>query len=257
MILNKQLIENKIDKNLSLIVYKTIDSTNTQAKIAAERGEYKRAVFIAGEQTAGRGRLGRSFVSSENKGLYLSILLNEELSASLATSLTTYMAVAASRAIRTLSGLEVKIKWVNDLYSGGKKLAGILTEGKAADGGERLAYAVVGIGINVRSQEFPEDVKGIATTLEDECQTSFDVNELASLIINEFFADLHLVGTKQIADEYKSRSFVIGKHVTVVKPTVRYEALVTDITDKCELKLLLADGTEEILSTGEVSIRPV
>ena len=257
MILNKQSIEDKIDKNLSLIVYKTIDSTNTQAKLAAERGEYKRAVFIASEQTAGRGRLGRSFVSSEDKGLYLTILLNEEMPASLATSLTTYMAVTASRAIRSLSGLEVKIKWVNDLYSGGKKLAGILTEGKAAQNGESLAYAVIGIGINVRRQEFPEEVRDIATTLEDECKMSFDTNELASLIINEFFANLHLVGAKEIADEYKSRSFVIGKHVTVIKPTVRYDALVTDITDKCELKLLLTDGTEEILSTGEVSIRPV
>ena len=255
MFLNKQRIKEQIDKDLSLVVYKTIDSTNTQAKLAAERGEYKRAVFIAGEQTAGRGRLGRSFVSSENNGLYLTILLNEEMPADFATSLTTYMAVVAARAVNTLAGIDVNIKWVNDLYAGGKKLAGILTEGKAAESGEALAYAVIGIGINIRKQNFPDEVKDIATTLEDQCSVKISVNDLAARIVNEFFADLSSVGTKKIADEYKSRSFVIGKRVNVIKPTVQYEALVTDITDKCELRLTLNNGAEEILSTGEVSIR--
>ena len=239
---------------LSITVYKTIDSTNTQAKLSAEDPECNSGIFVACEQTAGRGRLGRNFTSNSGKGLYLSILIKEELPAEFATALTTYMAVVATRAISRLASLDTKIKWVNDIYVGGKKLAGILTEGKAKGEGT-LAYAVVGIGINLLKQEFPDDVKAIATTVEDECGKVIDVNELTALIVKEFFENLNLVGTHGLAEEYRSRSFLVGKRVNVIKPTVTYEALVKDITDKCELVLELPDGTGEILSTGEVSVR--
>ena len=257
MALNKKVISKKIgdlSRELSITVYKKIDSTNTQAKIAAELPDQKSGIFVASEQTAGRGRMGRSFTSNKDKGLYLSILIGKELPADFATSLTTYMAVIAARAISNLSSIDPKIKWVNDIYAGGKKLAGILTEGKARCEGT-LAYAVVGIGINLLKQEFPEDVRAIATTVEDECGEVIDANELTATIVKEFFENLHLVGTPALADEYRSRSFLIGAQVSVIKPTVTYEATVKGITDKCELLLTLPDGKEEILSTGEVSVR--
>jgi BirA family biotin operon repressor/biotin-[acetyl-CoA-carboxylase] ligase len=174
--------------------------------------------------------------------------------AEFATALTTYMAVISTRVLSSFASLDTKIKWVNDIYSGGKKLAGILTEGRANNNGT-LDYAVVGIGINLLKQEFPEDVRAIATTVEDECGQVVDVNELTAMIVKEFFENLSLVGTHALADEYRSRSFLIGKSVNVIKPTATYEAQVTDITDKCELVLKLPDGTREILSTGEVSVR--
>ena len=99
-----------LSKDLPIIVYKTIGSTNTQAKLSADNGQYKSAVFIASEQTAGRGRLGRSFISEGGKGLYLSILLGGPLEPDLAVSLTTYMAVIASRCIESLTATEPKIK---------------------------------------------------------------------------------------------------------------------------------------------------
>ena len=246
-----------LSKDLPIIVYKTMDSTNTQAKLSADSGQYKDAVFIASEQTAGRGRLGRSFISEGGKGLYLSILLGGPFAPDFAISLTTYMAVIAARCIEKLSGTNPQIKWVNDIYLGGKKLAGILTEGKADESGEALGYAVVGIGINLLKQEFDSEVKSIATTLEDECGKKVDVNTLAAMIVKEFFENIPLAGTTEIAKEYKSRSFLIGERVNVIKPTETYEALVTDITDKCELVLKLDDGKTEILSTGEVSVRKV
>lgn len=257
MSLNKKQISlgiGELSKELSITVYKKTDSTNTQAKLIAERGEVEKAIFIASEQTAGRGRLGRSFTSNKGKGLYLSILLGKELPADFGTSLTTYMAVIATRAIAQLTAIDPKIKWVNDIYAGGKKLAGILTEGKAKSE-STLAYAVVGIGINLLHQEFPDDVKAIATTVEDECGAKVDVNELTALIVKEFFDNLHLVGTTELAEEYRYRSFLIGERVNVIKPTTTYEATVKGITDKCELQLELTDGSEEILSTGEVSVR--
>ena len=262
MPLKERRIKRKIgalSKDLPIIVYKTIDSTNTQAKLSAENGQYKDAVFIASEQTAGRGRLGRSFISEGGKGLYLSILLGGPFAPDFAVSLTTYMAVIAARCIERLTGTNPQIKWVNDLYLGGKKLAGILTEGKADESGEALSYAVVGIGINLLKQEFDSEVKSIATTLEDECGQKVDLNTLAAMIVKEFFENLPLLlaGSTEIAKEYKSRSFLIGERVNVIKPTETYEALVTDITDKCELVLKLDDGKTEILSTGEVSVRKV
>ena len=259
MILDKIRFKHKtgaLSNKLSINIYKTTDSTNTQAKLFAEAEESGNAIFIASEQTAGRGRLGRSFVSNKNKGLYLSILLNDKLPPEFATALTTYMAVIASRAICKISGTQPKIKWVNDLYLGGKKCAGILTEGKASEDGNTLDYAVVGIGINICRQDFPEDVKTIATTLEDECGKKINSINLAALIVKDFFENLHLVGTPELTEEYISQSFLIGKKVTVIKPTSEYEATVKNITDKCELTLTLEDGTEEILSTGEVSVRP-
>ena len=262
MSLKERRIKRKIgalSKDLPIIVYKTIDSTNTQAKLAVESGQYKNAVFIASEQTAGRGRLGRSFISEGGKGLYLSILLGGPLEPDLAVSLTTYMAVIASRCIESLTATEPKIKWVNDIYLGGKKVAGILTEGKADESAEALEFAVVGIGINLLKQEFDPEVKCIATTVEDECGKKVDVNTLAAMIVKEFFENLPLLlaGSKEIAAEYKSRSFLIGERVTVIKPTESYTATVTDITDRCELALTLDSGDQEILSTGEVSVRTV
>ena len=260
MSLSKRRIKRKTDslsKEIPIIVYKTIDSTNTQAKLAADAGRYKSAVFIASEQTAGRGRLGRSFISEGGKGLYLSILVGGPLPSDFALSLTTYMAVVASRAIEALTNTNPQIKWVNDLYLGGKKLSGILTEGKASSDGLSLEYAVVGIGINLKKQSFDDEVRKIATTLEDEFGEEVDVNALASLIVKEFFEDISLTGSEEIAKEYKERSFLVGERVTVIKPTTSYEALVTDITDKCELVLSLGDGTKEILSTGEVSVRKI
>ena len=248
---------NKLSKDLSIKVYKNIDSTNTRAKIFAENKIGTNAVFIANEQTAGRGRLGRTFVSSKGKGLYLSILLNKKMPPDFATALTTYMAVIASRAIHTLAGARPKIKWVNDLYLGGKKCAGILTEGKATDDGNALNYAVVGIGINLYKQDFPEDVKAIATTIENECGQRISRIDLAAIITKEFFENLHLVGARELAEEYRRHSFLIGERVNVIKPTSTYTASVKGITDRCELILTLDDGKEEILSTGEVSVRKI
>lgn len=243
-----------LSKDLSITVYKTIGSTNTEAKLAAEGGLDKCAVFVASEQTAGRGRLGRSFSSSRDKGLYLTILLPYDMPAHYATSLTTYMAVIATRALASLAPIDTKIKWVNDIYVNGKKLAGILTEGKARNEGV-LAYALVGIGINLLKQDFSDELQTIATTVEDECGIMIDPSDLTAEIVKEFFGNLHLVGTHELADEYRAHSFLIGERVNVIKPTITYEATVKDITDKCELVLELPNGEVEILSTGEVSVR--
>ena len=238
--------------DMPIIIYNSIDSTNTAAKRHADSESTECAVFIANEQTNGRGRMGRSFISECNKGLYLSILLDKKYAKS--TALTTYMAVIASEAIDKIADTKTEIKWVNDIYLGGKKLSGILTEGRMDDDGS-LAYAVCGIGINILSQNFDSDVKNIATSIEDETGMQADINELAAEIIKRFFSNLSLVGSRDIVAKYKRRSFLIGKSVNVIRADSTYPATVLDITDECELLVRRDDGETEYLFTGEVSLK--
>ena len=240
---------------MPIIIYKTTDSTNTRAKEYAENGYGGNAVFIATEQTAGRGRMGRSFISEDGKGLYLSILLGKESANASGLAITTYMATVACRVLERLTSVKVSIKWVNDLYAGGKKLSGILTEGKINPTDGALNYAVCGIGINLYKQEFDGEVKKIATTVEDETGERADVSLLAAELISEFFTHLPLVGSEETAKEYKSRSFLIGKEVRVIKANQEYDAIVLDVTDDCELLVRTPDGNTEALFTGEVSLK--
>ena len=238
----------------SLYWYDQTVSTNTTAKQMATEGAPHGTVIVADSQSGGRGRLGRSFCSPAGQGIYMSVILRPGCPPAQLMHLTCAVGVAACDAIEETLGFRPGIKWINDLVAHNKKLGGILTELSISPAG-MVDYAVVGIGINLLKQEFPDDVKAIATTVEDECGKVIDVNELTALIVKEFFENLNLVGTHGLAEEYRSRSFLVGKRVNVIKPTVTYEALVKDITDKCELVLELPDGTGEILSTGEVSVR--
>ena len=258
MRLNEKDIRGNLDdlfSDLPIILYKITDSTNTRAKEYAESGFGGNAVFIASEQTAGRGRLGRSFISDEEKGLYLSILLGKDAARLGGLAITTYMSVIACRVLERLSPIAPQIKWVNDIYVGGKKLSGILTEGKIDPASGALDYAVCGIGINLFKQSFDDEVRKIATTLEDESGEKIDMNHLVAELLREFFKNLPLVGTKEIAKEYKKRSFLIGKDVRVIKANGEYNATVLDITDECELVVKTSDGITELLFTGEVSLK--
>lgn len=233
-----------------IVFYNLIDSTNTRAKEYAEQKPENRdtVVFIANEQTAGRGRLGRSFVSRAGAGIYISILTYPNEMGSDATAATARAAVSLARAIENLCDCKIKIKWVNDLYLGDKKLAGILTEGKMQSDG-KIAYQVVGMGINVYKKAVSDEISGIATSLESEEIITPDRSKLAANIIKEC---LNWEG--DCYAEYKSRSFIIGKRVTVIKPTKSYEATVIDINPDFSLTIDRG-GNNERLFTGEISLK--
>jgi len=241
-------------EDLKIFIYNTTDSTNARAKDAAEISNVKTAVFLANEQTAGKGRLGRSFVSKNGCGLFMSILTKTPYPANEALNLTTYMATIAADVVEKSCDIKIDIKWVNDLYVNGKKLAGILTEGKTNPDGI-VAYSIIGIGINLLKQTYPEEIKNIATDIETETGKKIDINKLAGELVSSFFKNISLVGSKKIARKYKKRSFIIGKEVKVMKLSEEYDAKVIDVLDNCALKIITSDGTEEILSTGDVSIR--
>lgn len=251
--LSKEKIIDELNKlgvpPIEIHFYECTDSTNTRAKEWAKYSAEKRpAVFIANEQSAGRGRRGRSFVSEKGAGIYISILTYPEESGADATATTARAAVTLAKATESLSDCDIKIKWVNDLYLGGKKLAGILTEGEMDKNG-KIAYQVVGMGINVYKNAISDEISDIATSIEDETGRVIDRSKLAAAIIK-----YHLYYNGDFYTEYKSRSFIIGKRVTVMKLSESYEAKVVDIDSDFSL-IIERDGKQERLFTGEISIK--
>lgn len=242
-----------------LKIYEEIGTTNDEAKRLAREGEAENLVVMTESQTAGKGRRGRSFYSMGPEGVYMSLLLRPKLSFQAALKITTMTAVAVSRAIEKNCNVEVGIKWVNDLFIHGKKVCGILTEaGIGFETGE-LDYAVVGIGVNVLKCDFPEELRGIVTTLEDESGKQISRNKLAADILremHELYGELEMEerGVASYYEEYVKRSIVLGKEVMVHAGTQTYPAKAVGIDEKIGLIVETAEG-RKTLDSGEVSIR--
>ena len=164
----------------------TCPSTNDLLKAMAEAGAGEGTVLVAGEQTRGKGRLGRSFTSAAGKGVYLSALLRPDLDPEKLLPLMGFTAEAMGRAVQRIAGAEAGIKWVNDLILNGKKICGILTESAFSAGGQ-LQYVVVGIGLNVNyeTEDFPPELRDLAGSLKTETGKSYPLPNLAAAMIEE------------------------------------------------------------------------
>lgn len=235
-------------------IHGILDSTNARAKALAASGVAHGTVVIADSQTGGRGRLGRSFFSPEHSGVYMTVILRPECAPERAGLLTSLAAVAAARAVEKVSGADVKIKWVNDLYLNDKKICGILTEAGLGLEAGRLEYAVVGIGINVNKMPFPLELQEIATSVGNETGTEPDRNRLIAEILNELETLYDDLETGSFLAESRRRSNVIGRDVTVVEGGKQYSARVLDIDNQGRLVIETEKG-ETCLNYGEVSLR--
>lgn len=234
----------------SVFLYEETDSTNTRAKEYARAHSEKNrpALFIADSQTAGRGRLGRSFHSEKGVGIYLSLLLYPTDRGADATRLTARAAVALARAVEEASGLSPDIKWVNDLYSNGKKLAGILAECEMNSDG-KIAYLVLGMGINVYKTTYPEEISAIATSIESECGVRIKKEELVARTVTELLSEKG----EDVFAEYSARLITRGD-ITVRKHTGEsYPARVIELLPDYSLLIERENGERERLFTGEVS----
>lgn len=240
---------------LVLDVREEATSTNRLAKELAEQGACEGTVVIAAAQTAGRGRLGRCFCSPPNTGLYMSIILRPMLRAEEALSITTAAAVAVCRAIERVTPRVCRIKWVNDIFCDDKKVCGILTEASLDTETGGLSYAVLGIGINVRDPQggFPAELQGIAASLYG--AQGGDRALLAAAVLDAFFEEYAMLPDKRFVEEYRCRSLLNGRRITVKKPTGDHAATAIEIDTACRLRVRYDDGTEEALSSGDVSIR--
>lgn len=253
--------------------YKEIDSTNTQARrllteagtLRDENGEltesgkkYHKSFIVAEKQTAGRGRLGRTFVSPARSGIYLTIIYAPKGGITDPSRLTAFAAVAVCMAVEKLSGVKPKIKWINDVFVNGKKISGILTEGFANFETGKIDAAYVGIGINIKDNPavFTGDVAKIAGSITSSSDAPKRY-QIASEIAGQFLSLMEKEKTK-IIDEYKKRSFLIGQTVEV-HPVIgddlkNYKAKAVDIDDDAGLVVELSDGTTKTLRSGEVTL---
>jgi len=239
-------MKNSIGKKI-IRINETV-STNNLAKDLALKGEESGTVVIAEYQTGGKGRMGRAFFSPEGKGIYMSVILKPENP----LLITSFAAVAVARAVKNICNLDVRIKWVNDVYSNGKKLCGILTEGVYEK--NQLKYAVLGIGINVKKTDFPEEISHIATAVENETGTDVSREALLAEIVNELDKLYKTYTDGHFLEEYRRLSCVTGKDIKVIRGDEVFYAKALGIDKKGGL-VIEKDGRTEVLYSGEISIR--
>ena len=246
-------------KGLKLLVYPSISSTNTVLKSLAEEGAEEGLCLIAGEQTAGRGRRGRSFFSPPNSGIYMSVLLRPALQAVDATSITACAAVAVAEAIESLAPVNAEIKWVNDIYVEGKKVCGILTEASLDCENGQVNYLIVGIGINTRvpDSDFPEELKSIAGSAFGEKPIRELRCRLVAGVLDRLMSYYGRLTDREWFEEYRRRSMVLGQPINILSPGREPEkAVALDLDRDFALIVRTEDGELRRLNSGEVSIRP-
>lgn len=238
-------------KDVKIETVDTIDSTNDEMRRRAEKGEREISLLIAEEQTKGRGTKGRSFFSPEGTGVYMSFLLRPTYTPQECTFLTTMAAASAAKAIENVTGTKLQIKWVNDLYLGGKKVGGILSQAHLSNGGKKVEWAVVGIGINLSEPEggFPGELKEIATALGK--KDGKIKNRLIGEIVNEFVLYYRNLTQKEFIQEYSERLLGLNEEITVKEGEEEYKGIVIGIDEMCHLKIILPDGREKILNSAQ------
>lgn len=235
-------------------VHEALDSTNTRAKALAASGAPHGYLVVADSQSGGKGRMGRAFFSPERSGVYITYVLRPDMLAEKAVMITSMAAVAVARAIEALADVEVKIKWVNDLFINDRKVCGILCEASMDFETGRLEYAVLGIGVNVAKMEFPPELREIATSVENECGAHVSRSRLIAEISNQLEALYGQLETREFMAESRARSNVIGRDVTVLRGDERFEARVLDIDDQGRLVIRTEAGVSRV-GSGEISIK--
>lgn len=239
-----------------IMVYDEVTSTNTVAKELASSGAEHGTLVVADTQTEGKGRLGRVFVSPKGKGLYMSMIVRPPFSIETASLITSSVACGVASAVEKLCNHDVRIKWVNDLYMNGRKMCGILTEASLGMEMKSLDYAVVGIGINVRSAEggFSRDLRVSATSIEDETGLKTDRNRLCAEVVNSLEYYLDNTENRNFIREYRKRELLTGNTITANVNGSTIIAFAEGIDDNANLVVKLPDGTLKNLSSGEANL---
>ena len=238
--------------------YDTIDSTNTMAKTLAALGAPHGTVLVAGSQTAGRGRQGRSFHSPAGKGLYLSLILRPNCPPTQLMHLTCAVGVAVCDAVEAVTNLRPGIKWINDLVVGKQKLGGILTELSVSATGN-TDYAIVGIGLNCNhlQTDFPPELREIATSLRILTGQDHPPALLAGELIHQLYRlSLTLHPEKEgIMNRYRQDCVTLGKEIVAIRGEEKRYGTALTLLDDGSLIVAFDDGSQEAVSSGEVSIR--
>lgn len=254
----KDLIASLLHHACPVVVYDEVDSTNNIAKQLAEQGAPEGTLIIAERQSAGRGRLGRSFFSPEG-GIYMSMVLRPSIVPEDALLITVAAAVAAAEAIEEMSGRECRIKWVNDVYIEDKKVCGILTEGAFNAELRRLDHAIFGLGINltVPSGGYPPEIDDRAAAVFGSTAVDATVKaRIIAAVADKFFGMYENIGDKRFVEDYRRRSYLDGLTVSFERDGKQHTAVAVGIDGDAGL-MINENGTVYTLRAGDVSVRPV
>lgn len=234
-----------------------VDSTNSFAMELADKGASHGTVVIADSQTKGRGRMGRTWISPPGGNIYMSVILTPPIGSKEATLLTIMAGVACCSALRNTTGLPVEIRWPNDLMVSHKKLGGILTEIKS--GGDKIVYAVMGIGINVniKVEDLPPEVGMIATSVRIEKGKTEPRTFLMAEILNEldrWYRVFAQKGVNTLLNEWRRLTSMMGKPVQVTMGDEIINGLAYDIDDEGMLIVKLSSGSLKRISFGDLVV---
>lgn len=241
-------------KKNPIFLYDTLLSTNITGKQLASEQAPHGSVVVSNAQTQGRGRLGRSFFSPADTGIYMSIILHPHCSFTSISMITIATAVAVCRGIEQMTSLKPSIKWVNDIYLDGKKICGILCEAISDFESGMAESVIIGIGINVHTlpNHFPKELKDIATSLSIAKVTR---NEMIGRIVNEVLDISETLSSTEFLEEYRSKSFLLGMNLDYTLDNESKTGRAVSINDEGNLIIELSDGSNDILKAGEVSLR--
>lgn len=259
--LNEEILRTQIDTDWAgrqIVFLESVDSTNEEAKRLAAKGAISGTLVVADMQTAGKGRQGRSFDSPKGEGIWMSLIIRDDIEPMNASMLTLVMGLAATEAIEEETGLRPQIKWPNDVILSGKKVCGILTEMSLT--ADRINYIVIGVGINVGNVNFPEEIRSVATSIFQESGSRSSRSSLVAQVLRRFEEYYHVFCEKQdlsgLAEVYNERLINRDRQVKVLDPKGEYWGRAVGITDTGELIVETNDQVRKV-SSGEVSVRGV
>lgn len=249
-------IKNKLNTGFigkRIISVEQTDSTNSLAK--RENEKENGTVFIASRQTNGRGRNGRKWISSNDDGLWMSILLKPMILPQKLSALTLLAGLCVVKVLREKYGADAFVKWPNDIVLSQKKLGGILCE--SAFEGDSVSYAIVGIGINLFCESFDKEIENIACSLYAECGNRVERETICADILNLFeqmYTEFLKSGINAFLPEYKKYCITLEKEIKVIKNGEEQKAVAKDITPNGELIIETEKGVFPVIS-GEVCVR--
>ncbi len=249
---NNKLSPELISHYGRIIVIDETDSTNNYAKNLASDGAESGTVVIAESQNSGRGRLGRTFVSPYGKGLYMSVVIRPDFSVEFAPLITSAVSVAVAESVELLSGHSTQIKWVNDIYMNNRKICGILTEASLGLEFNTLDYAVIGIGINVLSNDFGE-LDTYVTSVQLETGKIISSNKLCELILKNIELRLSGIEKKSHMNEYRRREMLTGNIISANIGSEHITGKALGIDDNANLIVQTDKGIRTLVS-GEANL---
>jgi BirA family biotin operon repressor/biotin-[acetyl-CoA-carboxylase] ligase len=240
-----------------ILIYASLDSTNDLAMSLCVRGEISPGtVLIADRQLKGKGRLGRTWESPPGVNVYMSIVLRPDLEPKDAAMLTCLTAVSCATALRQISGLDVSIKWPNDLMVASKKVGGILSEVRADPDSIHVAVIGIGVNVNMEKRHFPAAIADIATSLKEEAAKSFTRNEIIIAILKEFENGYHLLRSENrhlLIEKWRNLSSTLNRKIRVVLNDGTLTGLAVDVDEKGMLVLQLPSGDFRKISAGDIT----